>query len=85
MMGEYRRAIDDLTEALAARPKDAVALSRRGQAYEAAGQPSQALDDFRNALDINPRLESAEEGFARISTQQQRSDRFPGTQDNKHP
>jgi tetratricopeptide (TPR) repeat protein len=50
------------------------ALTRRAQAYEAIGQKAQALDDFRAALEVNPRLESAREGFDRIMTEQQRSD-----------
>ena len=74
-MGDYRKAIDDLTEALAAKPKDAIALSRRGQAHEALGDLRQALDDFRDALDIDSELESAEEGFARITAQLRHSDK----------
>jgi tetratricopeptide (TPR) repeat protein len=74
VLGEYQRAVDDLTEALVAKPKNAIALNRRGQAYEALGQQAPALDDFRAALEIDPGLQSAEEGFACIATQQQRSD-----------
>lgn len=74
ILGEFQRAVDDLTKALAASPKDATALSRRGQAYEALGQSGLALDDFRTALEINPGLESAKEGFARVMIEQQRSD-----------
>jgi tetratricopeptide (TPR) repeat protein len=69
-LGEYQKAIDDLTRTLATNTRDAVALSRRGQAYEALGQLDKALDNFREALEIAPRLESAEEGFARITQQQ---------------
>lgn len=74
-LGEYQKAIDDLTGALAGDGKNAVALSRRGQAYEALGQPDEALDNFRHALEIAPGLESAEEGLARITEQQKRTDR----------
>jgi hypothetical protein len=47
-------------------------LTRRAQAYEAIGQKAEALDDFRAALDVSPKLESAQD---RIMTEQQRSDR----------
>jgi hypothetical protein len=47
-------------------------LTRRAQAYEAIGQKAEALDDFRAALDVRPKLESAQD---RIMTEQQRSDR----------
>jgi tetratricopeptide (TPR) repeat protein len=50
ILGEYRNAVDDLTQALAEKPGDPTALSRRGQAYEAFDQKAQALDDFRAAL-----------------------------------
>jgi len=73
-LGEYQKAIDDLTRAIGDKPSNAIALSRRGQAHEALGQSSQALDDFRTALEADPRLQSAEEGFARLTAQQPRSD-----------
>jgi tetratricopeptide (TPR) repeat protein len=73
-LGDYQKAVSDLTTALGERPSDALALSRRGQAYEALGQKSQALDNFRAALDADPKLESAREGFARIMAEQQQSD-----------
>ncbi len=74
-LGEYRKAINDYTEALGERQDDPVALTRRAQAYEAIGQKAQALDDFRAALEANPKLESAREGFDRITIEQQRSNR----------
>ena len=46
-----------------------------GQAYEALGQLDMAIDNFREALEITPGLESAEEGFAWITEQQKHSDR----------
>jgi hypothetical protein len=49
-------------------------LSRRGQAYEALDQKVHALDDFRAALQVDPKLESAKEGFAQLMAEQQRSD-----------
>lgn len=70
-LGGYEEAIADFTQAIGEGPSGAIALSRRGQAYEALGQASKALDDFRAALDAAPHLESAREGFARITTQQQ--------------
>jgi cytochrome c-type biogenesis protein CcmH/NrfG len=66
-----------LSQALSDSPRNAVALARRGQAYEAQGRNSHALDDFRAALDLEPNLDSAKEGFARIMTQQQSSHRQP--------
>ncbi|MGA7373521.1 MAG: tetratricopeptide repeat protein [Methyloceanibacter sp.] len=64
----------DFSEALKERPSDPVTLTRRAQAYEAIGQKAEALDDFRAALDASPKLESAQEGFDRIMSAQQRSD-----------
>src|SRR5262249_21283301 len=73
LLGEYQRAIEDFTEALGP-GNDAYGLSRRAQAYEALGRLDEALNDFREALAIAPNLESAEEGLARITEQQKRSD-----------
>jgi Tfp pilus assembly protein PilF len=47
----------------------------KAKATEALGQLDKGLDNFREALEIAPRLESAEEGFARITEQQKHSDR----------
>jgi regulator of sirC expression with transglutaminase-like and TPR domain len=49
---------------LTAKPKDSVALTKRGQAYELLGKTSQALNDFRAALDSRPDLRIAKEGLA---------------------
>jgi len=49
-LGYYQKAIDDFTEALASKPDDPIALTKRGQAYELLGHKEHALDDFRAAL-----------------------------------
>jgi tetratricopeptide (TPR) repeat protein len=64
--GEYEKAISDFTEVVKLVPSDAMALSRRGQAYEALGQRDHALSDFQSALQKNPKLISAMEGVARL-------------------
>jgi tetratricopeptide (TPR) repeat protein len=74
VLGEFQKAISDLTAALKEHPSDAIALSHRGQAYEAIEQTKQAMDDYNAALEINPELESAREGLARITQQQKHSD-----------
>ena len=38
------------------------------------GQAKEALDDYNAALEINPQLESAEEGLSRLTQQQRQSD-----------
>jgi tetratricopeptide (TPR) repeat protein len=75
ILGEWLKAISDYTTALGERPSDSITLSRRGQAYEAIAQTKQALDDYNAALEINPRIESAREGVARLMEQQKRSDK----------
>jgi tetratricopeptide (TPR) repeat protein len=74
ILGEWMKAISDYTTALGERPSDPTALSRRGQAYEAIAQTKQALDDYNAALEINPRIESAREGVARLMEQQKHSE-----------
>ena len=46
---------------------DAVTYSRRGEAYEALGELQKALSDFQAAGQLDPKLESATEGLARLS------------------
>jgi Flp pilus assembly protein TadD len=73
-LGYYQKAVDDFSEALTAKPNDSTALTKRGQAYELLGQTSQALNDFRAALDSHPDLQAAKEGLARIVAQQKQTD-----------
>jgi tetratricopeptide (TPR) repeat protein len=85
-LGEYQKAIADfsqvigdkpITQVTGDRPAGAVALGRRGQAYEAMGEACRALDDYRAALEAYPRLEAAREGFARIKTKQRLANGHP--------
>jgi len=69
---EYQNAVDDFTKAIEQKPSDAIALSRRGQAFEGLGQISRALEDFRAALQLDPQLESAREGVGRLGEEQKR-------------
>lgn len=69
--GEYQNAVDDFTKALEQKPSDAIALSRRGQAFEGLRQVSRALEDFRAALELDPKLESAREGVGRLGAEEE--------------
>ncbi|HML90847.1 MAG TPA: tetratricopeptide repeat protein [Methyloceanibacter sp.] len=64
--GRYQEAIDDLTIGINLKPA-AEALAHRATAYERLGENSQALRDYRNALSMRPRLETAEAGIARLT------------------
>ena len=66
-----------ITQVTGDSPAGAVALGRRGQAYEAMGEASRALDDYRAALEAYPKLEAAREGFARIKTKQRLANGHP--------
>ncbi len=53
-LGEYRRAIDDLNQALRLDPGDAVAYNNRGVAYGNLGDPARAIEDYGQALRSDP-------------------------------
>jgi tetratricopeptide (TPR) repeat protein len=65
-MGEYQKAIDDFSKQLEIRT-DAKTYSRRGEAYEALSELQNALNDFQAAAQLDPKLESAREGLARLA------------------
>lgn len=81
-VGEYEKAVTDFTSVIGAkpipqvvgdRPAGAIALSRRGQAHEALGHACPALDDYRAALEVYPKLEAAREGMARVKLTQRQA------------
>ena len=69
-LGEYQKAIDDFSRQLELRT-DASTYSRRAEAYEALGELQNALNDFQAAEQLDPKLESAREGLARLELPQQ--------------
>jgi tetratricopeptide (TPR) repeat protein len=68
--GRYQEAIQDLTIGINLKPA-AEALAHRATAYERLGENSKALRDYRNALSLRPRLETAQSGIARLTKTQQ--------------
>lgn len=64
--GNYREAIEDLTRGINFKPT-AEALAHRGTAFERLGESKKALRDYRSALSLQPRLEEAQAGIARLS------------------
>ena len=65
--GDYKKALDYLTEALILSPSNATALARRGEAFEGLGQVDHALEDFQAELRLNQDLKSAKEEVWRLS------------------
>ena len=68
--GRYQEAIEDLTIGINLKPA-AEALAHRATAYERLGESSKALRDYRNALSLRPRFETAQMGIARLTQNQQ--------------
>lgn len=68
--GEYREAIDDLTRGINFKPT-AEALAQRATAYERLGESEKALNDYRKALSLRPRLKEAQTGIARLTQNNQ--------------
>ena len=64
--GDYDQAIDDYTEALRLKPKDAVAYKVRGDAYEKQRNYDKAIADYTKAIGLDPKYVAAynNRGFA---------------------
>ena len=52
--GDYARAIEDYSAALAINPRDADAFNSRGTTHTALGQYDRAILDFDQAMTLNP-------------------------------
>jgi tetratricopeptide (TPR) repeat protein len=59
-------AIADIQETLAREPRHFGALAGLGLIYEDMGQDKPALEAYRAALDVNPYLDDARQGVARL-------------------
>src|SRR5262249_44565006 len=57
--GQYRAAIDELTQAIASKPDLALAWNARGYAYLLLRDPTNAIKDFDRAIELNPRYANA--------------------------
>ena len=53
--GQYRRALDELTMAIALNPTNSAAIAFRGETYRKMRKPDQALADFTNAIALDPK------------------------------
>jgi tetratricopeptide (TPR) repeat protein len=54
--GNYDQALQDLDQALKAKPKDAAILTFRGVVYYAKGQADRAIQDFDEAIQADPKF-----------------------------
>ncbi|MFZ4601006.1 MAG: tetratricopeptide repeat protein [Caulobacterales bacterium] len=62
----YTAAIGDIQEALKREPRHFGALAGLGMIYESLGQEKAALAAYRDAVTVNPFLEQAKQGAARL-------------------
>ncbi|MBU6373748.1 MAG: tetratricopeptide repeat protein [Alphaproteobacteria bacterium] len=63
----YGAAIEDIQEALKREPRHFGALAGLGMIYESLGQERAALAAYEDAIAVNPHLEQAKQGVARLS------------------
>lgn len=63
---DYPAAMRDIQEALKREPRHFGALAGLGMIYESLGQERAALAAYRDALAVNPHLEQAKQGSARL-------------------
>jgi len=62
----YDQALADADQALKLSPNNASYLDTRGWVYLGMGNHNKATDDFLKALQINPKIESSQEGLKQI-------------------
>jgi Flp pilus assembly protein TadD len=61
-LGDYTRAVQDLTSALRIQQKDAEALQARGEAYLRLGDSEKAAEDFAEATKVRNQIGTPNEG-----------------------
>jgi tetratricopeptide (TPR) repeat protein len=57
--GQYRAAIDELDQAIAAKPDLALAWNARGYAYLLLHDRASAIQNFDRAIELNPKYANA--------------------------
>lgn len=70
--GQYDTALEEVRQAIAARPDFADAYNLRGLIYASLGEPRQAEDSFQRALQLNPRDGDAMHNYGWFLCQQRR-------------
>ena len=70
--GQNETALDELKQALAAKPDMPEAYSLRGLIYASLGDPQQAEDSFKRALEFNPRDADVMHNYGWFLCQQKR-------------
>ena len=53
MLGEYKKAVDDFSEAVRLEPTRAEHYFKRGMAYEQLGEHEKASDSFASAIELD--------------------------------
>jgi tetratricopeptide (TPR) repeat protein len=56
---EYKRALDDCSEAIRSKPTHVLAYNGRGNAWRALGEPEKAVSDLDEAIRLNPKFDIA--------------------------
>jgi tetratricopeptide (TPR) repeat protein len=64
----YDQAIRHFSDAIQADPKWPEAWFNRGLSYEAKGDIAAASNDYRKALELNPRYSNAQNALQRIGS-----------------
>jgi Flp pilus assembly protein TadD len=65
-MGEYGPSVNDIARTLTLNPRHFGALSGLGMIFEQMGDEGRALEAYRAALAIHPRLEGVNEAVERL-------------------
>ncbi|MGD9562508.1 MAG: tetratricopeptide repeat protein [Pyrinomonadaceae bacterium] len=63
---KYREAIEDCSEAIRIGTRSSMAYYYRAQAYEMTNVNEKAISDYKKALDLDPRNDSARKGLERV-------------------
>ncbi|HMQ02384.1 MAG TPA: tetratricopeptide repeat protein [Pyrinomonadaceae bacterium] len=66
---QYAEAIQDCTKAIDLSTRSSMAYNHRGYAYEMTNSKDQAIADYRKALDLDPRNETARTNLNRLQPQ----------------
>lgn len=67
MLGKQKRnseALDALNKAAAVNPRFAMTYLYRGNVYMQSGEPARALEDYRQAVKLDPSIEAAQQALA---------------------